>query len=124
MPQEVWKSREKQNQNRIHHGRQRQEPPLFRPRNKAFERQYEPGRNKFGDVQTGHESGDFAVCDMLADCDKFPVRELCNYPFMPLEKGTKTEISEIWNILITAMQIKYRCYLFALFRVQILAVLV
>ena len=52
------------------------------------------------------------MCDMLTDCDKFPVRELCNYPFMPLEKGTKAEISEIWNILITAMQIKYRCYLF------------
>ena len=93
MPQEVWKSREKRNQSQIHHGRQRQEPPFFWHRNKAFERKYEPGRNKFGNVQTGHESGDFAVCDMLTDCDKFPVRELCNYPFMPLEKGTKAEIS-------------------------------
>lgn len=31
----------------------------------------------------------------LADCDKFPVRALGEYPFMLLEKGAKAEISEI-----------------------------
>ena len=35
-------------------------------------------------------------CDHpLADCAKFPVNELENYPFMLLETGAKTEISEI-----------------------------
>lgn len=31
----------------------------------------------------------------LADCEKFPVEELCNDPFMLLEKGGQVEISEI-----------------------------
>ena len=31
----------------------------------------------------------------LAECDKFPVKALCDYPFMLLEKGAKAEISEI-----------------------------
>ena len=31
----------------------------------------------------------------LADSDKFPIKELANYPFMLLEKGAKAEISEI-----------------------------
>ena len=31
----------------------------------------------------------------LADCNKFPVKELANFPFMLLEKGAKAEISEI-----------------------------
>lgn len=32
----------------------------------------------------------------LADCDKFPIKELSNSPFMLLEKGAKAEISEIF----------------------------
>lgn len=34
----------------------------------------------------------------LADCDKFPVKALCNEPFMLLEKGAKAEISEIFEM--------------------------
>lgn len=33
----------------------------------------------------------------LADCEYFPVNALCDYPFMLLEKGAKTEISEIFE---------------------------
>ena len=33
----------------------------------------------------------------LADCDRFPVAALCDYPFMLLEKGAKAEISEIFE---------------------------
>lgn len=33
----------------------------------------------------------------LADCDRFPVNALCDYPFMLLEKGAKAEISEIFE---------------------------
>jgi DNA-binding transcriptional LysR family regulator len=33
----------------------------------------------------------------LADCDKFPICELVNSPFMLLEKGAKAEISEIFE---------------------------
>jgi DNA-binding transcriptional LysR family regulator len=33
----------------------------------------------------------------LADCDKFPISELVNNPFMLLEKGAKAEISEIFE---------------------------
>jgi DNA-binding transcriptional LysR family regulator len=33
----------------------------------------------------------------LADCDKFPISELANSPFMLLEKGAKAEISEIFE---------------------------
>lgn len=33
----------------------------------------------------------------LADCDKFPINELMNSPFMLLEKGAKAEISEIFE---------------------------
>ncbi|MEK3980518.1 LysR family transcriptional regulator [Psychrobacillus sp. FSL K6-2836] len=32
----------------------------------------------------------------LANCDKFPIKELSNSPFMLLEKGAKAEISEIF----------------------------
>lgn len=32
----------------------------------------------------------------LANCDKFPVKELANSPFMLLEKGAKAEITEIF----------------------------
>lgn len=33
----------------------------------------------------------------LADCEKFPVKALCDYPFMLLEKGAKAEISAIFE---------------------------
>lgn len=33
----------------------------------------------------------------LAACDKFPIKALCDYPFMLLEKGGKAEISEIFE---------------------------
>ena len=33
----------------------------------------------------------------LKECDKFPVKELCDEPFMLLEKGAKAEISEIFE---------------------------
>ena len=33
----------------------------------------------------------------LADKDKFPVKALCDYPFMLLEKGAKAEISEVFE---------------------------
>jgi DNA-binding transcriptional LysR family regulator len=33
----------------------------------------------------------------LTDCDKFPINELTNSPFMLLEKGAKAEISEIFE---------------------------
>lgn len=33
----------------------------------------------------------------LADCEKFPVQALCDYPFMLLEKGAKAEVSEIFE---------------------------
>lgn len=33
----------------------------------------------------------------LADCDRFPVKALGEEPFMLLEKGAKTEISEIFE---------------------------
>jgi len=37
----------------------------------------------------------------LADCERFPVSSLCDYPFMLLKKSTKADISEAleqWNI--------------------------
>lgn len=33
----------------------------------------------------------------LADCEKFPVTSLCDYPFMLLEKGAKADISKIFE---------------------------
>lgn len=33
----------------------------------------------------------------LADCERFPVKALCDYPFMLLEKTAKAEISEIFE---------------------------
>lgn len=33
----------------------------------------------------------------MADCDKFPVKALCDYPFILLEKGAKAEISAIFE---------------------------
>lgn len=33
----------------------------------------------------------------LAECDTFPVESLCDYPFMLLEKGGKSEITEIFE---------------------------
>lgn len=33
----------------------------------------------------------------MAECERFPVKALCDYPFMLLEKGAKAEISEIFE---------------------------
>jgi DNA-binding transcriptional LysR family regulator len=33
----------------------------------------------------------------MVDCERFPVKELCNYPFILLEKGAKAEVSEIFE---------------------------
>lgn len=33
----------------------------------------------------------------LADCEYFPVKALCDYPFMLLEKGAKADVSEIFE---------------------------
>lgn len=33
----------------------------------------------------------------MADCECFPVKALCEYPFMLLEKGAKAEVSEIFD---------------------------
>ncbi len=33
----------------------------------------------------------------LADCEKFPIKALCDYPFMLLEKSAKAEISHIFE---------------------------
>lgn len=33
----------------------------------------------------------------MAGCERFPVRALCDYPFMLLEKGAKAEVSEIFE---------------------------
>lgn len=33
----------------------------------------------------------------LINCDKFPITEFCNEPFMLLEKGAKAEISEVFE---------------------------
>lgn len=33
----------------------------------------------------------------LAECEYFPVKSLCNYPFMLLEKGAKAEVSELFD---------------------------
>jgi len=33
----------------------------------------------------------------LTDCERFPVKALCDYPFMLLEKGAKAEVSEIFE---------------------------
>ncbi len=33
----------------------------------------------------------------LAGCERFPVKALCDYPFMLLEKGAKAEISEVFE---------------------------
>lgn len=33
----------------------------------------------------------------LVDCEKFPIAELCNEPFMLLEKGTRAEISAVFE---------------------------
>jgi len=33
----------------------------------------------------------------LVDCEYFPIKALCDYPFMLLEKGAKAEVSEIFE---------------------------
>lgn len=34
---------------------------------------------------------------LLANCEYFPIKSLCDYPFMLLEKGAKAEVSEIFE---------------------------
>lgn len=43
----------------------------------------------------------------LANCDKFPINELLNNPFMLLEKGAKAEISEIFERHQISPQIQF-----------------
>lgn len=43
----------------------------------------------------------------LADCEKFPINELMNNPFMLLEKGAKAEISEIFELHHISPQIHF-----------------
>ncbi|MDR1623105.1 MAG: LysR family transcriptional regulator, partial [Synergistaceae bacterium] len=43
----------------------------------------------------------------LADCERFPVKALCDYPFMLLEKGVKAEISEIFKKCGIEPQIRF-----------------
>lgn len=43
----------------------------------------------------------------LSECDKFPINELTNSPFMLLEKGAKAEISEIFEKHHIAPQIHF-----------------
>lgn len=43
----------------------------------------------------------------LANCDKFPVKELLNSPFMLLEKGAKAEISDIFEIHHISPQVRF-----------------
>lgn len=33
----------------------------------------------------------------LANCERFPIRALCDYPFMLLERGAKADVSEIFE---------------------------
>lgn len=43
----------------------------------------------------------------LADCERFPVKALCNDPFILLEKGAKAEISEIFERYNVAPKIHF-----------------
>jgi DNA-binding transcriptional LysR family regulator len=43
----------------------------------------------------------------LANCDKFPIKELLNSPFMLLEKGAKAEISEIFETHHISPQVNF-----------------
>lgn len=43
----------------------------------------------------------------FANCDKFPLNELVNSPFMLLEKGAKTEISEIFDRHLLTPQVHF-----------------
>ena len=43
----------------------------------------------------------------LADCKVFPIKALCDYPFMLLEKGAKAEISEIFERNAISPQIHF-----------------
>lgn len=44
---------------------------------------------------------------LLADCEYFPVNALCDYPFMLLEKGSKAEISEIFQRHNICQKVKF-----------------
>lgn len=43
----------------------------------------------------------------LADCEQFPVKSLCDYPFILLEKGTKADIAEIFEQCNISPQIHF-----------------
>ncbi len=43
----------------------------------------------------------------LANCEKFPINELLNSPFMLLEKGAKAEISEIFELHHISPQVNF-----------------
>lgn len=43
----------------------------------------------------------------LADCERFPVKALSDYPFMLLEKGGKAEISEIFERCNISLMVKF-----------------
>ncbi|UFU00134.1 LysR family transcriptional regulator [Radiobacillus kanasensis] len=43
----------------------------------------------------------------LADCEKFPINDLLNSPFMLLEKGAKAEISEIFEMHHISPQVNF-----------------
>ncbi|MEG6521039.1 LysR family transcriptional regulator [Desulfotomaculum sp. 1211_IL3151] len=43
----------------------------------------------------------------LANCDKFPIKELLNSPFMLLEKGAKAEVSEIFEKHHLSPQVRF-----------------
>jgi DNA-binding transcriptional LysR family regulator len=43
----------------------------------------------------------------LANCEKFPINELLNSPFMLLEKGAKAEISEIFEMHHISPQVNF-----------------
>lgn len=48
-------------------------------------------------LRAGQAACNFGRKSPLANCERFPVNALCDYPFMLLEKSAKAEISEIFQ---------------------------
>lgn len=46
----------------------------------------------------------------LADCEYFPIKSLCDYPFMLLEKGAKAEISEIFERCNISPKVQFKTW--------------
>lgn len=46
----------------------------------------------------------------LADCEYFPMKSLCDYPFILLEKGVNTEISDMFQRLKINPQVRFTLY--------------